>query len=175
MVKLSSNEEKVRKVLEKFPNGIKARFLLIECNMSKTPLYYALNRLETNDLAFRGDHNLWYPSLQNVSENKKKGYLVDITQIKNDWINGQVDSAFKRVVLLVRSVNDLQKDWVKRNWNIFQELEKNQEALNQDLKTIRVKPIEYGNFNRQRRIKELKLEISKLKEQIVQEALKQWT
>ncbi|MHA2407287.1 MAG: hypothetical protein ACXACA_02810 [Candidatus Ranarchaeia archaeon] len=76
MVKLTSNEEKVRKVLEKFPNGIKAKFLITECSMSKTPIYYALNRLETIGLAFRGDHNSWYPKSpleKDSSKTQKKG------------------------------------------------------------------------------------------------------
>ena len=61
MVNLTLNEEKVRKILMRYPNGVKAKILLNECFISKTPLYVALNRLEEKDLAFRGNHNLWYP------------------------------------------------------------------------------------------------------------------
>jgi predicted transcriptional regulator len=60
MVKLTLNEEKVRKELVKFPNGAKAVQIMNELVMTKSPLYVALNRLEDKGLAFRGEHGLWY-------------------------------------------------------------------------------------------------------------------
>jgi len=61
IVKLTTNEEKVRKELLKFPNDVKARQIVKELFISKTPLYTALNCLEEKRIAFRGGHNLWYP------------------------------------------------------------------------------------------------------------------
>lgn len=88
MVELSSNEEKVRKVLEKFPNGIKAKFLMIECSMSKTPVYDALNRLEVIGFAFRGEHNLWHPESseeKNHLKKSKKGFGI------SDYLNERAE------------------------------------------------------------------------------------
>jgi hypothetical protein len=62
MVKLTLNEEKVRKELLKFPNGAKATQIMTKVFIAKSPLYVVLNRLEENELAFRGSHGLWYPN-----------------------------------------------------------------------------------------------------------------
>lgn len=71
MVKLTSNEGKVRKKLEKFPNGAKAIQLQKELFMSKTTLYETLGSLEIKDLAFRGEHSLWYPAEPSLQPVKK--------------------------------------------------------------------------------------------------------
>lgn len=60
MVNLSLNEEKVRKELSDFPNGIKAKYLMEKLKMSKTTLYECLNSLEMKGLAYH-ENRLWYP------------------------------------------------------------------------------------------------------------------
>ena len=61
MVKLSPNEEKVRKILLKHPHGVRASTIASEGFMSRSPMYKALDQLETKSLAFRGGHSLWFP------------------------------------------------------------------------------------------------------------------
>lgn len=67
-IKLTSNEEKVRKKLEKFPQGVKAVALKRELPISKTSLYENLNGLEMKGSAFRGKHSLWYPAPPSKNE-----------------------------------------------------------------------------------------------------------
>ena len=74
-MKLTTNEEKVRKKLEKFPNGVKATQLTRELYMSNSTLYETLNRLETKELAFRGEHSLWYPEEPSRLTKPKMGWF----------------------------------------------------------------------------------------------------
>ena len=93
-IKISSNEKKVRKKLEKFPHGVKVTTLERELHMSKTSIYETLNRLEIKELAFRGEHCLWYsnPPLGNESSKKsgkrftffKSWRLAGIEREKNE-------------------------------------------------------------------------------------------
>jgi len=78
MLKLTSNEEKVRKELLKFPNGAKATQIEAELVMTKTPLYTALHRLAEKKLAFRGYNNLWYPN----PPEKEQSTRVDLSYEK---------------------------------------------------------------------------------------------
>ncbi|MCW4044845.1 MAG: hypothetical protein NWE94_04940 [Candidatus Bathyarchaeota archaeon] len=77
MLKLTLNEEKVRKELLKFPNGIKATQLMKQVFLKKTPLYTALNRLEKKKLAFRGAHNLWYPNPSEKEQSTKLDEFIE--------------------------------------------------------------------------------------------------
>lgn len=73
--KLTSNEQKVRKKLEKFPQGTKEKTLEKELVMRKTAVYEALNGLEQNGKAFRGEHGLWYPELPSSKPTRHLGFF----------------------------------------------------------------------------------------------------
>jgi len=166
MVTLTSNEEKVRKKLEKFPQGVKASMLVKELYVSKTPLYDALNRLENNDLAFRGEHNLWYPQ-QPSKTNSKSDIAHDIEALKEAYDHRQIDTAFRIFVRLRASNNKLQKDWILRSRNVTQ--------LNNEMKIIegysspQSRAITAAPWTKRGQ------KISELKSKIVFEALKHWT
>lgn len=167
MIKLTSNEEKVRKELMKFPHGVKARILIDECRITKSPMYVALNGLENKNLAYRGDHNLWYPE----KPMKKESCDNQINLIKEEYVKGLVDSAFNRLFLLLRSKNSSAK-LTREIEQLFQKLYESQEVLKDDLEIIRRDPIQSGNFDRQKRMIENNNKIKKLKMRIIVTALK---
>ena len=177
MVNLTYNEEKIRRVLTKFPHGVKAKIIMKDCSITKTPLYIALNRLRKNDLAFRGEHGLWYPQdPKKIGANKQENISLDeLKQLKEDYLNGFIDKAFKRVALLLASDNGLPKNWKDENEGLFSELIREATSLDEERKIMRSNPIEQGNFQRQKRIQEYEARTKQLKAQIIFEALKHWT
>ena len=73
--KLTSNEKKVRKKLEKFPQGIKAMTLAKQLRMCKTVVYEALSGLEQNKLAFKGKYFLWFAEPPSTKSDHRLGFL----------------------------------------------------------------------------------------------------
>ena len=102
MVKLTSNEEKVRKKLEKFPHGVKAAQLMRGLYMKKTPLYNTLNSLEIKGKAFRGEHNLWLPEPENPS--RKLTFLEELRR---------EDAAEDEIMMLSEDDPDFSKKVIK--------------------------------------------------------------
>lgn len=86
--------------------------------------------------------------------------MTDVVQIRQDYVNGKMNKAFRRVLMLLRAQNSLPK-WAVEMKDTF-------DLFNSESEAMKTDPFERMNPDRQRRILEYETAI-------VSEALKHWT
>ena len=159
------NLDKLEKLLRQFPHGARAAELAKKMGVSRSAVYDYLNSLETRGKA-RNEHGLWYSTAPVRSEPDKQAQLVeteflaDKNRIKEDYVNGQIEQAYKRTILLLNK-GLVSKEWLKKNRHLLKSLDAEQQ-------TIAKNSIERYNPRRREAIR-------KLKTAIVVEALKYWS
>jgi hypothetical protein len=157
--------EEMRKILGKFPHGVKAQDLADKFKVGKTTVYELPNELLEYDLAYNKD-GLWFSA--QPKETALSSSLVvsggttwkEIERIKEDYVNRRIDKAYRRVRILRDANNSLPKAWVP-------EIRNTEDLLDEEFAAIKSDPFEGYNPDRQRRILEYEAVI-------VARALKHW-
>jgi len=159
------NLNKVYRLLQQVPHGIRAVGLAKKLGINRTGIYDFLNSLKARGKA-RNEHGLWYPTFPVPSGPEHRGWLgetefsAEISRIREDRVNNRIERAYRKTRLLV-DVAKVSKEWLKENQHLFK-------SLNVEEQAIAKGPFEGANPDRRRRI-------IRLKTAIVDEALKYWS
>jgi hypothetical protein len=162
--KYMENLNKLDKLLRQFPHGARAEELAKRMGICRTRIYDYLDSLEVRGRA-RNEHSLWYPNDANQSDTRQHestaetDFLDEKRLIREDFVNGQLDRAYARTMVLVNA-GKVSEEWLERNGDLFKSLE-------EELQAIAKNSIEEFNPDRRKRIR-------RLKAAIVSEALKCW-
>jgi DNA-binding Lrp family transcriptional regulator len=81
MVKLSSKEQKIRNILQDFPDGISYREIMKRSGFSKTTVYETLNPLEELGSAYNSNQK-WYPEKPLVESHNIFEFKVALSHSK---------------------------------------------------------------------------------------------
>ena len=159
------NLDKLEKLLRQFPHGARAAELAEKMGVSRSSIYDYLNSLVARGKA-RNENGLWYSTALVQSKPEKQAqsaeteFIADRNRIKEDYVNGRIQQAYRRTILLV-SKGKVSKEWFKKYRHLFK-------SLNEQEQAIAKNSIERINPRRQQ-------EIRRLKTAIVAEALKHWS